>query len=79
MALGSGRAVMVEAGMNKDEDDFKLKVAQIIKLPQRNSTTAGKKKIFIFTEKLQILNKLYYIIITKQELGCQLKQLPVTK
>ena len=52
MALGSGRAVMVEAGMNKDEDDFKLKVAQIIKLPQRNSTTAGKFLFFIFTEKI---------------------------
>ena len=51
MALGSGRAVMVEAGMNKDEDDFKLKVAQIIKLPQRNSTTAGKKFFFSFSRK----------------------------
>ena len=52
MALGSGRAVMVEAGMNKDEDDFKLKVAQIIKLPQRNSTTAGNFLFFLFTEKI---------------------------
>ena len=52
MALGSGRAVMVEAGMNKDEDDFKLKVAQIIKLPQRNSTTAGNFLFFIFKENI---------------------------
>ena len=76
MALGSGRAVMVEAGMNKDEDDFKLKVAQIIKLPQRNSTTAGNFLFFHFHGKnISTIS----LKITKQELGCQLKQLPVTK
>ena len=40
VALGSGRTVMVEADL-KQEEEVKLKVNQIIKLPQRNATTAG--------------------------------------
>ena len=41
VSLGSGRAVIVEADLKQDVEEIKLRVKQIIKLPQRNSTTAG--------------------------------------
>ena len=41
VSLGSGRAVMVEADLKQDVEEIKLRVKQIIKLPQRNATTAG--------------------------------------
>ena len=41
-ALGSGRAIVVETIFSKDSDeDVKLKVTQVVKLPLRNHNTAG--------------------------------------
>ena len=40
-SLGSGRAVIVETQISKEEEEVKLQVTQMIKLPTRNATTAG--------------------------------------
>ena len=41
-SLGSGRAVVVDTIINKDSDeDVKLKISQLIRLPLRNANTAG--------------------------------------
>jgi alcohol dehydrogenase class IV len=46
-SLGSGRAVVIESIMGKEDEEVKLKVAQIIKLPLRNTTTAGMNFNFV--------------------------------
>ena len=41
-SLGSGRAVVVDTVISKESDeDIKITVSQIIKLPLRNANTAG--------------------------------------
>ena len=40
-SLGSGRAVIVETQISKEEEEVKLQVTQMVKLPTRNATTAG--------------------------------------
>ena len=40
-SLGSGRAVIVETQISKEDEEVKLQVTQMIRLPTRNATTAG--------------------------------------
>ena len=41
-SFGNGKVIVLQVQTSKDDDDIRFKVADIIKLPIRNPTTAGK-------------------------------------
>ena len=40
-SFGNGKVIVLQVQTSKDDDDIRFKVADIIKLPIRNPTTAG--------------------------------------
>ena len=46
-SFGNGKVIVLQVQTSKDDDDIRFKVADIIKLPIRNPTTAGR--IFIIS------------------------------
>ena len=40
-SFGNGKVIVLQVQTSKDDDDIRFKVADIIKLPIRNVTTAG--------------------------------------
>ena len=41
-SFGNGKVIVLQVQTSKEDDDIRFKVADIIKLPIRNATTAGK-------------------------------------
>ena len=46
-SFGNGKVIVLQVQTSKDDDDIRFKVADIIKLPIRNPTTAGNFSIFL--------------------------------